>query len=298
MANQFHRHPAPGTMSQELEIPASDAILSGLLSEPTDPDGPRAVIMAVHGANMHAGYWDATSAPGLSLLELGGRLGYTVWAPDRPGIGASAGLDPDRIRLFAQAELLLDALEEFTARHRCGAGVVLVGHSYGLKVALAMAAASRGRALLGLDGSGAGVRYAFEWAAETARTAPRRNIQDRAWGPRGFYPEGSISRRSLPLHPMPPAQAEEGGRWPDDIRSMARKITIPIRLTYADHEGLWPIDEEALAEVRETFPNSRRLSIDIEPWAGHNISLGWAARSYHLRVLAFAESLIREHQMG
>jgi hypothetical protein len=27
----------------------------------------------------------------------------------------------------------------------------------------------------------------------------------------------------------------------------------------------------------------------VQPGAGHNISLGWAARSYHLEVLSFAE---------
>jgi len=248
---------------------------------------------------VHAGYFDAQAAPGLSLLELGSQLGYTVWAPDRPGIGASSDLEDDRIGLFAQAEILMDAIHQFVDDRPCGAGVVLVGHSYGLKVALAMAASARGNSLLGLDGSGSGVRYAFTWApGESRPNAVGTDRRDRMWGPRTLYPEATISRKYLPMHAMPPVQAAEGHRWPADVREMADRISIPMRLTYGEHEGLWPVDPEALDEVRSTFSNARRLQIEIEPGAAHNISLGWAARSYHLKVLAFAESLCLERYLG
>nr|BFE73882.1 hypothetical protein GCM10020092_071830 [Actinoplanes digitatis] len=32
--------------------------------------------------------------------------------------------------------------------------------------------------------------------------------------------------------------------------------------------------------------------MDRQPDAGHNISLGWAARSYHLRAFAFLEECL------
>ena len=269
----------------------SDTTLSGLLARP-EASRPRAVLVAIHGANMHAGYFDAQMAPGLSLMDLGSQHGYTVWAPDRPGIGASAGLDDGRIQLMAQADLLLDAIDEFAAQHPYGAGFVLVGHSYGLKVAWTMAAAARGAKLLGVDGSGSGVRYAFEWKRDADRPEKiAADMRRRMWGPADLYPEGTISRRSLPVHPMPDAQASEGGRWPDDIQRMAAQITVPLRLTFAEYEALWPTDPESLETIHRTFINARSLTIEIEPGAGHNLSLGWAARSYHRKVVAFAESL-------
>jgi pimeloyl-ACP methyl ester carboxylesterase len=295
----FQRHPPSGGSSTEFRLEVSGTTLSGLLAEPPEPEDTRGVLVALHGANMHAGYFDAQIGAGLSLLDLGSSLGYTVWAPDRPGVGASADLAAERLRLFPQAELLLDAIDEFALRRPCGSGVLLVGHSYGLKVAWTMAASTRGSSLLGVDGSGSGVRYAFEWAPRSDHPGrSRADVQDRAWGPRGLYPEGTISRRSLPLHPVPPVQAEEGGRWPEDIRAMADRITVPIRLTFGEHEALWPTGSEALDEIRTVFKSARRIQIEIEPGAGHNISLGWAARSYHLKVLAFAESLRLERQLA
>lgn len=294
----FRRRPDPGQGIVELGLEVSGTTLSGLLALPSGPDHPRGLIVAVHGANMHAGYFDARSAPGLSLLEIGSRLGYAVWAPDRPGIGASADLEDDRLRLFPQAELLMDAIDEYRRTRPTGAGVVLVGHSYGLKVAWAMAASGRGRDLLGVDGSGAGVRYAFDWGTVPGGHARRPDdMQRRTWGPRSLYPQGTISRRTLPMHPMPGAQASEGGRWPEEVRRLAPRITVPIRVTFAEHEGLWPVDSPSLEEVRSAFPNAPRVHVEIEPNAGHNISLGWAAHSYHLKVLAFAESVRLRHLM-
>ena len=69
-------------------------------------------------------------------------------------------------------------------------------------------------------------------------------------------------------------------------------------LSRREHEQLWPIDPVSLDEVRATFKSARRLQIEVEPRAGHNISLGWAARSYHLKVLAFVESLCLERYLG
>ena len=44
-----------------------------------------------------------------------------------------------------------------------------------------------------------------------------------------------------------------------------------------------------LAEYRALFTAAPLLIVRRQPAAGHNISLGWAARSYHLNALGFAE---------
>jgi pimeloyl-ACP methyl ester carboxylesterase len=295
----FQRHPLPSGAATENLLEVGGTALSGLIAVPSGRRQPRALIVALHGAGMHAGYFHTTTAPGLSLLELGSQLGFTVWAPDRPGIGASADLPDHRITLFAQASLLLDAIDQFATSHPVGAGVFLVGHSYGLKVAWTMAAERRGPGLLGIDGAGSGARYAFDWSSrgDSRRTRAPGDGGD-SWGPTVLYPRGALSRVSLPLHPMPSAQAAEGSRWPDDLRSMAPRIRIPMRLTFGEFERLWPTDEAHFDELRTLLRDAPQLSIEIEPAVGHNVSLGWAARAYHLKVLAFAESCVLRRQVA
>jgi pimeloyl-ACP methyl ester carboxylesterase len=285
----FERRPGAGPTVSEFRLPVADTVLSGLLAEPAVPEEVAGVIVALHGAGMHAGYFDSRAAPRLSLLELGRQHGYTVWSVDRPGIGASADLPDDRITLAGQAALLLDALDEFSKSHPTGAGFLLVGHSYGLKVAWAMAAEPKGRTLLGVEGSGAGVRYGFDWNSRHRQRSLGSDPGD-MWGPPVLYPEGTRERSRLPLHRMPPVQVAEGERWPDDIRAMGPRIRVPLRLTFGQHETLWPIDPASLDEIRTVLCAAPSLTIEIEPCGAHNLSLGWAACPYHLKVLAFAES--------
>jgi pimeloyl-ACP methyl ester carboxylesterase len=296
----FERRPPTSPETKEFELGVAGMTFSGLLAEPPRPEDSRALIVALHGAGVHSGYFDAQTAPGLSLLETGRLLGYTVLALDRPGIGASAGLPDERITLFAQAELLLDAIDEFSRTHPVGAGVLLVGHSYGLKVAWTMAAEQRGRDLLGVDGAGSGVRYAFDWSTHKSDRKRNRSADDRGdqWGPTALYPDNAIRTESVPHHPVPPVQSAEGERWPADIRAMANRIQVPLRLTLGEHERFWPIDDAHRLELCDLFKNAPHFTIEIEPFAGHNISLGWAARSYHLKILAFAEQCSLSRRLG
>jgi hypothetical protein len=64
----------------ELPLAVDDVTLSGLYAEPSDGD-PRALIVAIHGSGMHAGYFDAVNARGLSFLDLAAGSGYAFWAP-------------------------------------------------------------------------------------------------------------------------------------------------------------------------------------------------------------------------
>jgi pimeloyl-ACP methyl ester carboxylesterase len=289
----YTRSPAPSPWVREHVVEVDGVELSGLLATPTDGSSPRALVVAVHGAGMHAGYFDCTTEPGLSLLELGSRLGYAVWAPDRPGIGASAHLAPEAIGLFEQARLLHDAIPAVAAAEAGGAGVVLVGHSYGLKVSLATAA-TRPSGLIGLDGSGTGIRYAFHWGQPPARTGPAASDGGRgpAWGPDDLYPPATFTRGRRPLHTVPPAQAGEGGRWPDDLRQLGPDVDVPLRFTFAEHEAFWPVDQDHFDELRAALPNAPSIGFEVVANAGHNISLGWSARPYHLGLLAFVETCL------
>lgn len=286
----FTRRPPAHPPALEVVVETADTGLSGLLATPGDVP-PKALVVAVHGSGMHAGYWHASAAPGLSLLEAGAARGFTVWAPDRPGHGASSGLPGTAVGLFDQARILLDGIDAFAAAHPVGGGVLLVGHSYGLKVAFTMAAETRGAALLGLDGSGSGLRYAFTPGTGVAAAEP--GDHGPSWGPGELYPPETFERRRLPLHRVPPSQSAEAPRWPDDFRAMAPRIRVPVRLTFGAHDRFWHTDEDHFSALRSLLTGVPSLEITVEPDAGHNLSLGWSAERYHGRVLDFAEACLR-----
>ncbi|MFG2876599.1 alpha/beta hydrolase [Streptomyces sp. NPDC048337] len=281
---------APAALSRgvrRISLDADGIPLSALLCEPRD-SAPRATVVAVHGAGMSAGYFDGQALPDLSLLTLGARLGFTVLAVDRPGYGRSTGLLPEGQALAEQAATLAAALRDHRARFPTGAGLFLLAHSFGGKVALLTAADHCAPDLLGVEISGCGHRYAPD--AHSGADAARGGR--RSWGPLRLYPPGTFTTGGSILAPVPPLEQADIVRWPEVFRGAAGRVRVPVRFTFAEHEAWWRHDPEALAELRSRLSAAPRLCIDRQPGAGHNISLGYAARSYHLRCLGFFEDCL------
>ncbi|ONK09312.1 alpha/beta fold hydrolase [Streptomyces sp. MP131-18] len=275
--------PQPAT-AREVELPAGRARLSALLAEPATHE-PRAVLVALHGGGMRAGYFHGRADPATSLLTLAAAAGYAALAIDRPGYGASAAAFPDGATLAEQATCLRAALRGYAATRPTGAGFLLVGHSLGGKLALTTAAGAAEDDLLGVDVSGVGER----WALPPDRLARPRNTHRLHWGPLALYPPGTFRLAQHLVGPIPPREAGEMLRWPRQYPRLARRIRIPVSLTFAEHEHFWTCDHDAVhamaARLAAPFVHTGRLA-----GAGHNISLGHAARQYHLRVLAFLEA--------
>jgi len=279
---------------------AGSVELSGLLAEPATP--PRALVLALHGGGMTAGYFHGRAHPDLSLLRLGHRLGFTVLALDRPGYGRSSSFLPRGQVLSEQAGTVYGALDDFAARHATGAGVFVVGHSYGLKLGLFLAAHPRGKELLGLDGSGSAYRYQRALdpgAAETELTADgsvasyaSRSPRELFWGSESLYPPGTFTRGTRPITAVPEIESDESARWPDLLPGVAAEVRVPFQFSVAEHEQWWQVTDADLAEYQALFTAAPHLVVRRQPAAGHNISLGWAARSYHLNALAFAEQCL------
>ncbi|MFE7765854.1 alpha/beta hydrolase [Streptomyces sp. NPDC057438] len=271
-------------------LDAAGVPLSALLAEPADGP-PRAVVVAVHGGGMNAGYFDCRAHPQQSLLTLGAGLGHTVLAVDRPGYRHSAARLPRGQGLAEQALSLWAALRDFTSRHATGGGLFLLAHSYGGKVALTAAAGSGPPHLLGIDISGCGHRYAVG-PHELPTAADDAGRLRRSWGPLGLYPSGTFRESGSIVEPVPALERAELARWPRLFRATAPRVRVPVRLTFAEHEAWWRHDDEALRELAAHFTAAPHVSVERQPAAGHNISLGRAARPYHLRALAFLEDCL------
>ncbi|MFJ5532763.1 alpha/beta hydrolase [Streptomyces sp. NPDC093261] len=270
-----------------LTLDAAGVTLSCLLAEP--PDGqPRATLVAVHGGGMRAGYFDGQAHPDLSLLTLGAGLGFTVLALDRPGYGLSAERLPAGQTLAEQAEVLDALMDRFAQRYPTGAGFFLLAHSYGGKLALVTAAHSPRP--LALDVSGCGYRYDIE-PAELPRVLSRSSW-GRNWGPLRLYPPDTFRSLGTLVAPMPVREADEVARWPGIFDDLAPRVRVPLRMTFAEHEAWWLHGERDIAEITARLATAPELRVEHQPDAGHNISLGWAARSYHLRALGFFEECL------
>ncbi|WP_222123137.1 alpha/beta hydrolase [Streptomyces sp. SLBN-118] len=279
--------PAASRPVRRITLDAAGIPLSALVIEP-EHTAPRAVVVAIHGGGMTAGYFDGTAHPDQSLLLLGASLGYTVLAVDRPGYGQSAVDLPEGQTLAGQTGLLRAALADFASRYPTGAGLFLLAHSFGGKLALCTAAdPAETPRLLGLDISGCGHRYAAVPAANGDGKDTRRH-----WGPLRLYPPDTFRFCATVVAPMPLREASELGRWPELFPDIAPRVRVPVRLTFAEHERWWHHGDEDLADLRARLSGAPRVQIDRQPDAGHNISLGWAARAYHLRALAFLEDCL------
>ncbi|MFG2606234.1 alpha/beta hydrolase [Streptomyces sp. NPDC048514] len=269
--------------------------LSALLSEPRHTV-PRAVVVAVHGGGMRAPYFHQTAAPGLSLLTLGAELGLTVLAVDRPGYGLSAAQLPDGLPLVEQAAVLSGALTGFLASRPTGTNPFVLAHSYGGKVALTLAARHHELPLAGLAVSGCGHRF-------TDHPGPggpgqwRRRLRDNNWGPLRLYPPRTFTLAQSFSGAMPSREAAELPAWPGVLERLAPDVRVPVRFTFAEHEHRWRHDPPALSELGGLLRHAP-VSIDRQPDAGHNVSLGWGARAYHLRMLAFLEECLLHRTIG
>lgn len=289
--------PAAPRVSRSVTLDAGPGVtLSALLREPAGAP-PRATLVALHGTGMSAGYFDGTVHSDLSLMSLGAELGFTVLSVDRPGYGGSRGQLPDGQGLVEQAHTVALALRDFADRFDTGAGIALVAHSFGGKVALSLAASAAtdpgtfGRTrLLGLDICGLGHRYAVS-EEELANALVRRHWR-RDWGVLTLYPPDTFRSTGALVSPTPSRERHSASLWPDLFLTLAARIQVPVRFTFAEHESWWRHDGETVADLVASLTGSPRVLVDRLPGAGHNVSLGWAARSYHLRALAFAEECL------
>lgn len=271
---------------QEVLLTRAGISLSGLYAPTSEP---AALVIALHGGGLHSGYFHGRADSGLSLLRLGQQLGYSVLAVDRPGYGASAGIADERTTLEGQARTLWEVVAA-NFGESAGAGIALLGHSFGSMVALQMAADnSTALDVVGVDVSGIGIRYSDAVIAQT--TAPVGRSMH--WGDERYYPPGTFDPGVRPHSPMPTLEPEEAMSWPRRAPEVAGKITAPVHLSSAEYEPNWA---DGLDDLAGLFTLATRVTLDTQARTGHNMSLSWSARAYHLRAFAFFEDSLNERR--
>ncbi|MCC2280441.1 alpha/beta fold hydrolase [Streptomyces sp. ET3-23] len=287
-------HPADDLV-RTAEFDAGGLALSGLLALP-EAVTPRAVVVALHGGGMCAGYFHGQADPASSLLALSTSCGYAALALDRPGYGLSRPAVPEGMGLAGQAARVNAALADYARRFPVGAGFFLVGHSLGGKVALCTAADWSGNCLLGVDVSGISDR----WAVDPALLSETGGLRARGlhWGPLSLYPPRTFRLAEKLVTPVPVRETAEAVDWPSRFEQVARAVRVPVRFTYAEHERWWRCDAQTVTAMAGHLSASPLVRIEYQASAGHNISLGLAARSYHHRVLSFLEECLARQALG
>jgi pimeloyl-ACP methyl ester carboxylesterase len=269
--------------------------MSGLIARVPQPRG---VIVPIHGGGSRAAYFDNSAHPDLSLLELGRSLGFTVLAPDRPGYGASAGhvegrsLD-SRIELLGQAVTAMLAIDDSAA---AGAGFVIVGHSIGCQMSTHLAVTGLAD-VIGLATYGSATTYRRSpldppRPGETVKERTRE-MWTQIWGPDDWYPDGAkAANREAVRGGNSTDDIEDARRWVAEIPSLTAQVRVPVQVGMGQLERLWRNSTEDLADLAGRFTAAPWVQTARPAAAPHNVSISWAARAYHLGLIAFAEQCI------
>ncbi|MFA7554617.1 MAG: alpha/beta fold hydrolase [Spongiibacteraceae bacterium] len=280
----------------EIVLTVNGIQLSAKLAEPVS-GGAKAVILAVPGGGYTGAYWHHPACLDASLLTLGAGLGYQVIALDRPGYGLSEYDFPDGMELNEQAGIIADLVMQLSVE--TGLGVFLVGHSMGGILSLMASSLPHSKNLLGIDVAGVPRRFSEELAAAMAavfcgedKVPPGRGARAMFYGPRGtfnpvLYDERDASSRESPL-----SELSDSINWPDCFADVAANIVVPVQYTLGEYELVTRCDWGALNDTGLLFSASPRVQLHRQVDAGHNISLHYVGRAYHLRVLAFFDEVL------
>lgn len=273
--------------------------LSGIEMRPLET--PRGIVVALHGGGYQAGYWHY---PGQSLLDMAAARGYLAIAVDRPGYGAALEMP---MPLASQAEVVLDLIASLQAQEG-RLPVFLVGHSMGGILAPTIAARPRARDLIaGVEAGGVPFQLVAipqpRWDSgatrENAAAAlthlpplPTESARSMYFGPGSTYDEAAFEYSASIASPVPYAELPDALNAGRDLPDMLRATTLPIRLSFAEHEQTSVVTPDVLEAARAALAESPRAVVRYEPATGHNLSLHHSGPTYHAGIIDWFDGLM------
>lgn len=263
------------------------------------PEEARGIIVALPGGGYRAPYFHHPLLPEASLLTLGSRLGFHVLSVDRPGYGLSAKYSTNGYTIEEQADIMIRSITDLRARAN-GNTVTLIGHSLGGIVALETAAAAGSELLNGVSVAGIPLARspeettALRRSGETSSTTAVRLSSvipspAQYFGPSGTYDEQVLASLREIAAPVPVAEYMGAVMYHERFWETAPRVATPTQFVALEHEQSSILNADLLDRASRAFAKSAHAEVFMQRTSGHNVSLHRVARSFHLRLIAFAE---------
>ena len=268
---------------------------SGLVKFPSqslERDTP--LLVAIHGGTYTSTYFNI---PGFSLLELAAGSGIPVLAPDRSGYGQSPLLEGSDATLIGQARHLSRALTEAWEQYGEGtSGMVLIGHSIGGAISLAIASEPGDLPILGVAVSGVGLRTPPEhrpmWESlpETAHVdLPSTLKDDVMFGPAGSFDSSMPAASHAADAPAVRAELVDiVSTWHDKVHAVLSGIKVPVHYRQAEFDKLWIVSQSEVDAFAAALAQSPRVDAALVPATGHCMDFHRIGKALQLQQLGFS----------
>lgn len=261
------------------------------LPDQTAVDGP--LIVALHGGTYTSAYFDL---PGFSLIDRAARAGMPIVALDRPCYGDTAPLAPGTETIQQSAERL-DAIIAALAATLPPRPIVLLGHSIGAAIALAIAARAPAWPLAGVAVSGMCLDSPPEagaaWAElpDTTMVELPPALKDAVM----FGLDGSFDAAAMPAlshaadAPVPRAELIDiVAGWPTFAAEVLGQVRVDVHYRLAEHDRLWVGGAGEVARFAAHLTAAPSVDAALLPGAGHCIDFHRDGPAFQDSQLAFA----------
>jgi len=266
----------------------------------TESMEPLPLIVAIHGGTYSSRYFDV---PGYSLLDRAQAQGLPIFAIDRPGYGISAPYAANAPSILDNAEILDSAIQDLWHNYPHNAsGIVLIGHSIGAAISIAIAARQPSWPLLGIALSGVGLDPVSaskdKWNSVPAQQAlvsvPPEAMDGFFFGPPATYDHAVMPQAShAACSPAPRSELVDiGMHWPKQVHRLAAQVKVPVHYRQPEYEQLWPVDEATVQRFAQAFVNCPAMDAALFRDAGHCIDFHRMGEAFQFQQLAFARRCV------
>ncbi|WP_375396693.1 alpha/beta hydrolase [uncultured Sphingomonas sp.] len=261
------------------------------------PDVPPAeapLVVALHGGTYTSAYFDL---PGFSLLDRAAAAGIPIVALDRPCYGETTPLDPGTETIRNSAERLDAIIAGLVAQSaEPERKIVLLGHSIGAAIALAIAARQPSWRLIGVAVSGMCLESPPEagaaWSAlpETTMVELPPALKDAVmFGPDHTFDPPMPGLGHHADAPVPRAELIDIVMgWPDIAGDVLGDVRVPVYYRLGEFDRLWVTDAEQVARFAAALSTAPRVDAALMRGVGHCIDFHRLGAEFQAGQIDFA----------